>query len=187
MLRFAHCDSFCESQLFNGQNQANKWLFLPPWRLKWSTPLNQRRVGWTMNIFRVAFSLDHFHISNIRKLKANFCGRENEGHFRSKNFLRALKWVPTWYTYMIATKYFSLIGSQNIVANQRAGILCLPCRYVMWVLILKLSKSFYNESDLLFYAHKSWLLICRKRTCDYFLLFNQNVKSAPKILAIMLD
>ena len=31
------------------------------------------------------------HISNIRKLKANFCGREKEGHFHSKNFLRALK------------------------------------------------------------------------------------------------
>ena len=62
---------------------------------------------------------------------------------------------------MIATKNFFLIGSQNIVANQRAGILCLPCRYVMWVLILKLSKSFYTESDLLFYAHKSWLSMCR--------------------------
>ena len=31
------------------------------------------------------------HISNIRILKANFCGREKEGHFHSKNFLRALK------------------------------------------------------------------------------------------------
>ena len=49
---------------------------------------------------------------------------------------------------MIATKYFSLIGSQNIVANQRVGILWLLCRYIMWVLILKLSKSFYYERDL---------------------------------------
>ena len=31
------------------------------------------------------------HISNIRKLKANFCEREKEGHFHSKNFLRGLK------------------------------------------------------------------------------------------------
>ena len=31
------------------------------------------------------------HISDIRKLKANVCGREKEGHFRYKNFLRALK------------------------------------------------------------------------------------------------
>ena len=52
--------------------------------------------------------------------------------------------------YMIATKYFSLIGSQNIVANQRAGILWPWFGPIMWVLILKLSKSFYYESDLLF-------------------------------------
>ena len=58
---------------------------------------------------------------------------------------------------MIATKYFSLIGSQNVVANQRAGILWLSCRYIMRVLILKLSKSFYYESDLHFHVHKSWL------------------------------
>ena len=59
---------------------------------------------------------------------------------------------------MIATKYFSLIGSQNIVANQRAGILWLLCTwYIMWVLILKLLKSFYNENYLLFHVHKSWL------------------------------
>ena len=38
------------------------------------------------------------HISNIMRLKVNFCGREKEGHFHCKNFLRALKWVPTWYT-----------------------------------------------------------------------------------------
>ena len=55
------------------------------------------------------------HSSNIRKLKANFCERENEGHFHFKNFLRALK---RGHTHSIATKYFSLIGSQNIVANQ---------------------------------------------------------------------
>ena len=30
----------------------------------------------------------------------------------------------------------------------------------MWVLILKLSKSFYNENDLHFHVHKSWLWIC---------------------------
>ena len=105
--------------------------------------------------------LKSIHMPYIYKLKANFCGHEKEGHFHYKNFLRALKWVPAWHTYTVGTKYFSLIGSQKIVANQRAGILCLPCRYIMWVLILKLSKSFYNESDLLFHAHKSWLLICR--------------------------
>ena len=33
-----------------------------------------------------------------------------------------------------------------------------PPQYVMWVLFLKLSKSFYNENDLLFLVHKSWLL-----------------------------
>ena len=27
----------------------------------------------------------------------------------------------------------------------------------MWALILKLSKSVYNETDLLFHVHKSWL------------------------------
>ena len=32
----------------------------------------------------------------------------------------------------------------------------------MWVLILKLSKSFYNEINLLFYAHKSWLYFVDK-------------------------
>ena len=34
---------------------------------------------------------DPFHISNIRKLKANFCGCKKEGHFHSKDFLRALQ------------------------------------------------------------------------------------------------
>ena len=39
-----------------------------------------------------------------KKFKANFCGREKEGHFQYKNFLRALKWAPTWYTYTVGTK-----------------------------------------------------------------------------------
>ena len=112
-------------------------------------------------------SWDTMHISNIRKLKANFCGREKEGHFHSENFLRALKWVPTWYTCMLATKYFSMIGSQNIVANQRAGILWLSCRYIMWVLILKLSKSFLYESDLLFHVRKSWLSTSQYWICEW--------------------
>ena len=34
----------------------------------------------------------------------------------------------TKLTLTTSTKYFSLIGSQKIEANQRAGILCLPCR-----------------------------------------------------------
>ena len=38
---------------------------------------------------------NRLHISNLRKLKANFCYREKEGHFPYKNFLRALKRVPT--------------------------------------------------------------------------------------------
>ena len=97
------------------------------------------------------------HISNNRKLKANFCGRENEGHFRSKNFLRALKWVPAWYTYTIATKSLLSDWLPRSESQSERSILWLSCRYIMWVLILKLSKSFYYESDLLFHVHKSWL------------------------------
>ena len=40
---------------------------------------------------RLIESQEEDDISNIRKLKANFCGHEKEGHFHSKNFLRALK------------------------------------------------------------------------------------------------
>ena len=100
------------------------------------------------------------------EIKANFCGRKKEGHFHYKNFLRALKWVPTWYTYTVGTKSLLSDWLQFSVSQSERSILCLPCRYVMWVLILKLSKSFYNESDLLFYAHKSWLSIWRYRTCE---------------------
>ena len=35
--------------------------------------------------------LEIAHMSYIYKLKANFYGREKEGHFHYKNFLRALK------------------------------------------------------------------------------------------------
>ena len=31
------------------------------------------------------------HISNIRKLKANFCGREKEGHFHYKKLFESFK------------------------------------------------------------------------------------------------
>ena len=87
------------------------------------------------------------HIFNIRKLKANFCGREKEGHFHYKNFLRALKWVPTWYTYTVGTKSLLSDWLPFTESQSERSILCLPCRYVMRVLILKLSKSFYNESE----------------------------------------
>ena len=123
--------------------------------VEWKKLRNKSHPSYPPPNLRTSFMDDPFHISNIR-LNANFCRREKEGHFHS-NFLRALKWVPTWHTYTIATKYFSLIGSQNIVVNQRAGIVWLSCRYIMWVLIFKLSKRFYNESDLLFHVHKSWL------------------------------
>ena len=96
-----------------------------------------------------------------KEVKANFCGREKEGHFHYKNFLRALEWVPTWHTYTVGTKSLLSDWLQFSESQSERSILCLPCRYVMWVLILKLSKSFYHESDLLFYAHKSWLSICR--------------------------
>ena len=37
-----------------------------------------------------------WHMSITMKLNANFRELKKEGHFRYKNFLRALKWVPTW-------------------------------------------------------------------------------------------
>ena len=39
---------------------------------------------------------DAVHMSFTLKLNANFCELKKEGHFHYKNFLRALKWVPTW-------------------------------------------------------------------------------------------
>ena len=92
-------------------------------------------------------------MSFIYKLKANFIGHKKEGHFHYKNFLRALKWVPTWYTYMIATKSLLSDWLQCSESQSERSILWLSCRYIMWVLILKLSQSFYNESDLLFHVH----------------------------------
>ena len=37
---------------------------------------------------------------------------------------------------------------------------------IKWVLILKLSKTFYDESGLLFHVHKSYLLTSIWRTCE---------------------
>ena len=36
------------------------------------------------------------YMSITLKLNANFCELKKEGHFHYNNFLRALKWVPTW-------------------------------------------------------------------------------------------
>ena len=82
---------------------------------------------------------------------------KNEGNLSISNFLRALKRVPTWYTYMIATNSLLSDWLQCSESQSERSILWLSCRYIMWVLILKLSKSFYYESDLLFHVHKSWL------------------------------
>ena len=61
------------------------------------------------------------------------------------------------------------LGKHKIPALWLATMFWEPIREkyfvaIVWVLILKLSKSFYNESDLLFYAHKSWLSTWRYRT-----------------------
>ena len=60
-------------------------------------------------------------------------------------------------SYTIATKSLLSDWLQCSESQSERSILWLSCRHIMWVLILKLSKSFYSESDLLFYAHKSWL------------------------------
>ena len=77
--------------------------------------------------------------------------QEKEGHFHYKNFLRASKRGVTCHTCPIIPKslYWGL-GLNPILSK---GIWGWWSRYGMWYLISKLSKSFYNESDLLFLVH----------------------------------
>ena len=58
----------------------------------WPINMSSQQTGhFERKIHKTEVDVHTTHISNIRKLKANFCGREKEGHFHSKNFLRALK------------------------------------------------------------------------------------------------
>ena len=77
--------------------------------------------------------------------------QEKEGHFHYKNFLRASKWGITCHTCSIIPK--SLYCGLGLSLIHSKGILGWWSRYGMWYLISKLSKSFYNESDLLFLVH----------------------------------
>ena len=77
--------------------------------------------------------------------------REKKGHFHYKNFLTASKWGITCHTCSIIPK--SLYCGLGLIPILSKGILGSWSRYGMWYLILKLSKSFYNESDLLFLVH----------------------------------
>ena len=77
--------------------------------------------------------------------------REKEGHFHYKNFLRASKWGITCHTCSIIPK--SLYCGLGLIPILSKGIWRWWSRYGMWYLILKLSKSFYNESDILFLVH----------------------------------
>ena len=77
--------------------------------------------------------------------------RENEGHFQHENFLRASKLGITPHTCSIIPK--SLYWGLGLSLIHSKGILGGWSRYGMWYLISKLSKSFFNESDLLFLVH----------------------------------
>ena len=76
---------------------------------------------------------------------------EKEGHLHYKNFLRASKWGITCHTCSIIPK--SLYCGLGLIPILSKGILRWWSRYGMWYLISKLSKSFYDESDLLFLVH----------------------------------
>ena len=77
--------------------------------------------------------------------------RQKEGHFHYKIFLRASKWGIACHTCSIIPK--SLYWGLGLSLIHSKGILGWWSRYGMWYLISKLSKSFYNESDLLFLVH----------------------------------
>ena len=77
--------------------------------------------------------------------------REKEGHFHYKNFLRASKWGITCHTCSIIPK--SLYWGLGLSLILSKGFWGWRSRHGMWHLISKLSKSFYNESDLLFLVH----------------------------------
>ena len=69
--------------------------------------------------------------------------------FIIKNFLRASKWVITCHTCSIISIYCRL----GLIPIHSKGFLGWWSRYGMWYLISRHSKSFYNESDLLFLVH----------------------------------
>ena len=77
--------------------------------------------------------------------------REKEGHFHYKNFLRASKWGITCHTCSIIPK--SLYCGLGLIPILSKGFWGWWSRYGMWYLFSKHSKSFYNESDLLFLVH----------------------------------
>ena len=77
--------------------------------------------------------------------------QEKEGHFHYKNFLRASKWGITCHTCSIIAK--SLYWGLGLSLIHSKGILGWWSRHGMWYFFSKLSKSFLNESDLLFVVH----------------------------------
>ena len=76
--------------------------------------------------------------------------KKKNATFNIKKF-RAPKWVITYHTCSIISK--SLYSGLGLIPIHSKGILGWWSRYGMWYLISKLSKSFYNESDLLFLVH----------------------------------
>ena len=88
----------------------------------------------------------------LDRMSINLSGaREKEGHFHYKNFLRASKWGVTCHACSIIPK--SLYWGLGLIPILSKGILGWWSMYGMWYLISKLSKSFYNESYLLFLVH----------------------------------
>ena len=109
-------------------------------------------LNWHCTSFNVLADWQTEHMSFIYKLKANFCGRKKEGHFHYKNFLRALKWVPTWYTYTVGTK--SLLSDWLLCSESQSerSILCLPyVRFYLWKKRSAPVKFFFRRS-----ASLSW-------------------------------
>ena len=90
------------------------------------------------------------NVSNFAQIDLSGA-QEKEGTFHHKFFLRASKWGNTCHTCSIIPK--CLYWGLGLCLIHSKGILGWWSRCGMWYLISKLSKSFYNESDLLFLVH----------------------------------
>ena len=106
--------------------------------------------------FSLHFTLQLPLLLDLRSIDISASAQEKEGHFHCKNFLRASKWGIPCHTCSIIPK--SLYCELGLSTIHSIGVLRLSSRYGMWYLISKLSKSFYNESHLLFLVHHRCLL-----------------------------
>ena len=115
-----------------------------------SMGVNYKNVSCMLNNLKGSQLFTFTLLSNRRSIDLSGA-QEKEGHYHYKTFLRGSKWGITYHTCSIFTKY--LYWGLGLSLIHSKGILGWWSRYGMWYLISKLSKSFYNESDLIFLVH----------------------------------